>query len=198
MDKYGTEQDPYCYPESGVLRNRLDIRDEKELEDAERELTLLATDAIQFCPPPYDLSYLQAIHRQLFGDLYSWAGEIRSIDIAKGETRFCHTPRIEAEARKLFECLERQSYFTTLPRESLIAAVAEFYGDLNVVHPFREGNGRAQRLLFEHLIINCGYEISWEGLEPQEWIAANVAAYHCDYRPLAAIFHRCIGAVLSG
>ncbi len=74
MDKYGTGQDPYCYPDSRVLRNRLDIRDEEELEDAERELTLLATDAIQFSPPPYDLAYLQAIHRQLFGDLYPWAG----------------------------------------------------------------------------------------------------------------------------
>lgn len=197
MDKYGTGQDPYCYPGSRVLRNRLDIRDEEELEDAERELTLLATDAIQFSPPPYDLAYLQAIHRQLFGDLYPWAGEIRSIDIAKGETRFCHAPRIEAESRKLFENLARQSYFTSLTRESLVTAAAELYGDLNVIHPFRDGNGRAQRLLFEHIVINCGYEISWEGLERQEWLAANVAALYCDYQPMTAIFHRCIGEALS-
>ncbi|TFH86946.1 putative adenosine monophosphate-protein transferase Fic [Billgrantia azerbaijanica] len=197
MDKYGTGQDPYCYPESTTLRNLLDIRDEAELITVERELTLLATDAIQFSPPPYDLAYLQTLHRQLFSDLYPWAGAIRTIDIAKGETRFCHVPRIEAESHKLFDRLAQQDHFTPLPREPLIAAVAELYGDLNVVHPFREGNGRAQRLLFEHIVINCGYEISWEGLERREWLEANVAAYYCDYRPMTAIFRRCIGAPLS-
>lgn len=197
MDKYGTGQDPYCYPESRTLRNRYDICDEAELEIVERELTLLATDAIQFSPPPYDLAYLQALHRQLFGDLFPWAGEIRTIDIVKGETRFCHVPRIEAESHKLFDHLARQNHFTTLAREPLIAAVAELYGDLNVIHPFREGNGRAQRLLFEHIVINCGYEISWEGLGRREWLEANVAAYCCDYRPMTTIFHRCIGEALS-
>lgn len=62
MDKYGTEQDPYCYPDSSTLCNLLDIRDAAELEAAERELTLLATDAIQFSPPPYDLAYLRSLH----------------------------------------------------------------------------------------------------------------------------------------
>lgn len=105
--------------------------------------------------------------------------------------------RIEPEARKLFTRLAQQDHLTTLTREPLIAAVAEFYGDLNVIHPFREGNGRAQRLLFEHIVVNCGYEISWECLDRQEWIDANIAAYHCDYQPLEDIFGRCIGKALA-
>ncbi|WP_217987715.1 hypothetical protein [Halomonas salipaludis] len=71
MDKYGTEQAPYCYPQSTTLRNHLGIINEDELISVERELTLLATDAIQFSPPPYDLAYLQSLHHQLFGDLLS-------------------------------------------------------------------------------------------------------------------------------
>lgn len=78
MDKYGTEQDPYCYPGSPTLRNLLDIRDETELEDVERQLSLLATDTVQFSPPPYDLDYLKALHRQLFGDLYACSSNISS------------------------------------------------------------------------------------------------------------------------
>ncbi|WP_445158460.1 hypothetical protein [Halomonas sp. E14] len=60
-----------------------------------------------------------------------------------------------------------------------------------------DGNGRAQRILFEHLIINCGYEISWAGLDRDEWIRANIAAYYCDYDLMVAVFRQCIGAPLA-
>ncbi|WP_186368572.1 Fic family protein, partial [Yersinia bercovieri] len=63
---------------------------------------------------------------------------------------------------------------------------------LNVIHPFREGNGRAQRLLFEHIIINCGFQISFAGINPDEWIQANIDGYHCRYQRMTALFARCI------
>jgi cell filamentation protein len=197
MDKYGVGQDPYCYDGTNVFKNLLEIRDDAILQEAERELTIIAADGIPFTPPPYDFDYLKTLHRQLFRDLYPWAGEIRTIDISKGDTRFCHCDRIEPEAKKLFAQLVRAAWYTGLERGELIVATAEFYGDLNVLHPFRDGNGRAQRILFEHLIINCGYEISWAGLDRDEWIRANIAAYHCDYAPMVAVFKQCIGAPLT-
>ncbi|SDM27430.1 cell filamentation protein [Modicisalibacter muralis] len=197
MDKYGVGQDPYCYAGTPILRNLLGIRDDPTLEAAERDLTVLTAEEIQFAPPPYELDYLKSLHHQLFSDLYPWAGEIRTIDIAKGETRFCNVQRIEPEAGKLFTRLKRENYFTDLPRDQLVSAVAEFYGDLNVVHPFREGNGRTQRMLFEHLVINVGYEISWEEIQREEWLHANIAAYYCDYDAMIAIFDRCIGQPLD-
>ncbi|MCP1312900.1 MULTISPECIES: putative adenosine monophosphate-protein transferase Fic [unclassified Halomonas] len=197
MDKYGTGQDPYCYPDTAVLRNLLGITDPDELEEAERELSLINADSIEFASPPFDLAYLKHLHRELFGDLYDWAGELRMIDIAKGDTRFCNVHRIVPEAEKLFAYLARQNHFVELERTDLVHACAELYGDLNVIHPFREGNGRAQRLLFEHLIINCGYQISWQTLQRDEWIEANIASYYCHYQPLANIFERCIGAPLA-
>jgi cell filamentation protein len=66
-----------------------------------------------------------------------------------------------------------------------------------MVHPFRDGNGRAQRILFEHLIINAGYEISWWAVEADEWTRANIAAVACDYQPLIDIFERCIGQQIA-
>lgn len=196
MDKYGTGQDPYCYKDTDVLRNKLDIFDTQELEEAERELSLINADRIELSPPPYDFTYLKRLHHQLFHDLYDWAGEVRTIDIAKGNTRFCNVNRIVPEAEKLFTKLAEHSYFTQLKKAGLVSVCAELYAELNAVHPFRDGNGRAQRLFFEHLIINSGYHLSWYPLERNEWVEANVAGYYCDYRPLELIFERCIGTPL--
>jgi cell filamentation protein len=80
-----------------------------------------------------------------------------------------------------------------IDREELIISVAALYGDMNMIHPFRNGNGRAQRILFEHIVINSGFEISWSHIDQEEWINANIASVNCDYSRLKTIFDRCIG-----
>jgi cell filamentation protein len=192
-DKYGMAGDPYCYPGTSILVNLLDLRDERSLNDAERDLSFRSAVVLEFIPPPYDLSYLQSIHRTLFGEVYAWAGELRAVDISKGQTRFCTVGRIVPEAAKLFRGIEDLRWFDGMSRLQLVRHVSEAFGDFNVIHPFREGNGRAQRILFDQLVINAGYEISWEGVDPEAWVAANVAAYQVDYAPLRKIFDRCIG-----
>lgn len=192
MDKYGVGQDTYCYPGTRILRNRLDIVDAGRLSDAERDLSAIAAGRIEFQPAPYDLAYWQGLHRQLFEDVYAWAGMLRSVDIAKEQTRFCTATRIVAEADRLFAQAARNDWFENLPRLELIPAVAELFGELNMIHPFREGNGRAQRVLFDHLIIHTGHMVDWTSVLPDEWKAANISAVHCDYQPLEAIFRRCI------
>ncbi len=84
-----------------------------------------------------------------------------------------------------------------MKRDALVLACAELFGDLNVVHPFREGNGRAQRILFEHIIVNAGYEISWWEVDVQEWTQANIDAVVCDYTALIRVFEKCIGRPIS-
>ena len=91
-DKYGVGQDSYCYPGSTVLRNKLDIRDDSTLNDAEQQLSAVAAATIEFSPPPYNLASLQKIHRTLFSDLYDWAGELRTVGISKQNTRFKTVP----------------------------------------------------------------------------------------------------------
>jgi cell filamentation protein len=126
--------------------------------------------------------------------LYDWAGEIRTVDISKGDTRFCNVARIEPEANKTFDALADRNWLEGLERDALVESVAEYYGDLNVVHPFREGNGRAQRLLFEQIIVNAGFEIDWWHVESDEWLQANIDAVVCNYERLAGIFEKCIGS----
>lgn len=180
-----------------MLRNRLDIHDDILLAKAEREISTLAASEIEFVLPPYDLDYFQRIHRQLFGDIYDWAGDIRTIDISKGDTRFCSAHRIQPEANKLFRTLLELNWFEGMDRMDLVVGAARFYGNLNIIHPFREGNGRAQRLLFEHITINVGYQIDWWQVDEGEWLQANIDAVVCDYRAMIVLFNKCIGNKIS-
>ncbi|MDN0103618.1 Fic/DOC family protein [Yersinia bercovieri] len=191
-DKYGGGPDPYTYPNSQVLINKFGITDDDQFIEMEKDFSELAIMEIEFSPPPYDLLYWRSLHQALFGDIYHWAGELRTIDISKGTSRFCNINRIAPEANRLFNQLARENYLVGLPYDSLIVKLAEYYSDLNVIHPFREGNGRAQRLLFEHIIINCGFQISFAGINPDEWIQANIDGYHCRYQRMTALFARCI------
>ncbi|RIJ09293.1 cell filamentation protein Fic [Pseudomonas sp. 91RF] len=197
VDKYGVGQDPYCYPGTDVLRNLLNIHCEERLQKAERELSEIAISRFHLLPPPYDLSRLQHVHEVLFCDVYDWAGLLRTVNIQKGETFFCTAERILPEAHKIFLSMERSAWFEGLERSDLVVKVAEAYGDLNVIHPFREGNGRAQRILFEHIIINAGFAVDWWLIKDEAWIPANIDAVACDYRGLEAIFDRCIGEKLA-
>lgn len=194
MDKYGETGDSmYCYPDSSVLKNKFDIKDEFLLQEAEREFSELAILHINYQEPPYNLSSLEFIHSRLFSDVYDWAGKLRQVDISKGDTRFCTFSRIEAEANKLFKKLSDQQYFKNLDKSNLIEALADFYCELNVIHPFREGNGRTQRIFFEHLIVYCGYGVDWSLIKDQEeWIQANIHGFYGNLKPLINIFTQCL------
>jgi cell filamentation protein len=192
-DKYGTRSDPACYPGTDVLINKLELRDADLLAEAEAAFAATAAESIEISGPPYDLTYLCRLHRQLFEDVYDWAGEIREVDVSKGQTRFCAATRIAPEADRIFAALTRDGSLVGLDRQDLVRRSAALYDDLNVVHPFREGNGRTLRLFFEHLVLSCGFSISWLGIEADEWISACIAAYSGDGFQLEAIFDRCIG-----
>ena len=179
VDKYGVGQDPYCYPNTKVLINKFGIKDAKILQEAEREITTVALKDICFASPPYNLNYLRNIHYILFSNIYDWAGQLRTVDIAKQETLFCTCSRIEPEANKIFRSLEKKDF---------IKNIAELYADLNMIHPFREGNGRVQRLLFEHIALNCDYIIDWSTVSTETWITANINGVNCDFKLLEKIF----------
>ncbi len=122
---------------------------------------------------------------------------MRTIDISKKDTRFCNVGRVEPEANKIFRQLRADNWLEGVSRSELVQKIAEYYGDLNMIHPFREGNGRTQRMLFEQIIINAGYQIDWSQVEEAEWLQANIDAVICDYRALVAVFERCVGGALA-
>lgn len=118
--------------------------------------------------------------------------QLRTVDISKGGTRFANVSRVEPEADKLFRQLAQENYLVDLPREQFVTRLAHYYCELNVIHPFRDGNGRAQRLLFEVIGINAGYMLDWELISRAEWLEANIAAYNCRLDPLMALLDQAL------
>lgn len=192
MDKYDAGNDHYCYPNTAVLKNKLGITDQKRLEEAEREITKTSIHDIKNSSPPYHLKYLQKLHATLFFELYDWAGQIRDVKISKVDTTFCHPNYIVPEIEKLFKKLEGENYLQDLSYSDFVMKLAEYYADFNAIHPFREGNGRTQRLFFEHLAAHNNYALDLSSIseDQDEWIKANIASFHGEYQHLADIFER--------
>ncbi|BCS47232.1 MULTISPECIES: putative adenosine monophosphate-protein transferase Fic [Pseudomonas] len=192
MDRYDASHDHYCYPGSSVLKNKLNIQDMDDLEAAERDITAITVNRVQYVAPPYSLDNLKQLHHLLFSDLYEWAGNIRSVDISKGGTRFCTCARIEVEASKIFASLQKKNWLGALDKDAFCGGLAEYYCELNMIHPFREGNGRVQRILFEHLALSAGYELDWATVSQEEWVRANIDGVNVNYGPMKDIFERIV------
>lgn len=160
--------DPYVDPRSGVLRNRLGITDEDELRAAEADITAAALFQLEMAPHlgegHFDFVHLRALHVHLFGEIYSWAGRPRTVDIAKGSW-FCLARNIDEFATSVFRELADENYLVGLDRPDLARRVAALYGQLNALHPFREGNGRTQRAFLTALGRLGGWRVRWSELD---------------------------------
>jgi cell filamentation protein len=180
-----TGQDPYVDPASGVLRNLLGIADAGEL--AQVEAALSASRLIDLerrrLQGQYDLDHLRAFHRYILGDVFEWAGELRTVSIAKGSL-FCLPQHLAPAAADVFGRLAAADRLRGLNRDQFIGRTAEFLADVNALHPFREGNGRAQRAFFSQLAHDAGHHIDWIRMDPDRNTAASAAAHRGDLTPL--------------
>jgi cell filamentation protein len=181
--------DPYLDPAAGVLRNRLDISDGATLRVVEADITaaIMLRLSEQTLPGAYDLTHLSSFHREIFGDLYPWAGEIRTVAIAKTDL-FCLPQHIEPYAAEVFGQLADEKQLRDLPRERFVSRLTHFYAEVNALHPFREGNGRTQRAFFSQLARAAGWPIDWTTLDAERNTETSIASLRGDNRPLLAMF----------
>jgi cell filamentation protein len=188
---YEAEPDPYCYPGTSDLINRLGIRDQAALDAFEADVT--AERAAQPLPPGR-LSYrhYRAIHWHLFHDVYSWAGRIRTVRIAKQGSAFCYPEHIDREMRRLFSDLAKQKRFRGLESADFAAHAAHFLAELNAIHPFREGNGRTQLSFLTVLAEHAEHPLAFARLEPATILKAMINSFEGDERPLAALIRQLI------
>lgn len=175
-DKY------YCYPNSNVLINKLNITDADELLKAEREITALKTSQamVNRIEGKFDFEHLKKIHYFLFCDIYKWAGKIRTVNISKGN-QFCRCDYIEEQMDRLLLKLKNENYLKDYSQKELAKRLAYYLSEINVIHPFREGNGRTQRLFIEYLSNNAGYQLNLNKISKNEMLEASVRAYALDY-----------------
>ncbi|EBX8839454.1 putative adenosine monophosphate-protein transferase Fic [Salmonella enterica subsp. enterica serovar Urbana] len=191
-DKFGEGRDPYLYPGLNVMRNRLGIHQAQRLARAAYEMTALRAATIELGPLVRGLPHLCAIHRQLYQDIFDWAGQLREVDIYQGDTRFCHFAYIEKEGNALMQDLEEEGYLVGLAHEKFVERLAHYYCEINVLHPFRLGSGLAQRIFFEQLALHAGYALSWQSIAVETWKQANQSGAMGDLSALQAIFQKAI------
>ena len=166
-----------CYEGTTCLINKLGIRDEKKLEEIEAQITFAKAVMLEETPIDGDFGFehFKKIHEFLLCDLYEWAGKVRSVDISKKRTKFLGSDSIEAIGAKCFARV-KDGYFENLPFDEFVKRIAEFYNDVNYIHPFREGNGRAQRIYFTQLIRHYGYDINFADVDTDELMIATIQA----------------------
>ncbi|WFA08445.1 Fic family protein [Tissierella sp. Yu-01] len=179
----------YCYPNSFVLRNKFNITNSEQLNIAELEYTSLSIAEIKDKPIKgvFNLKHLQNIHKHIFRDIYDWAGELRTVNISKGN-QFCNYMYIVENAEKIYSKLKEEGYLIGLDSKNIYNKLAYYLGELNVLHPFREGNGRVQRVMIEYLAKVAGYTIDFSNISDIEMIEASVDAFNCDYDKMIKIF----------
>lgn len=136
----------------------------------------------------FDLNHLQKIHRFIFEDIYSWADELRCVNIAKGN-QFCLCQHLEIYAADLFNKLKAENYLIG-SNENIAHRLAYYLSEINVLHPFREGNGRTQRLFIEYLAENAGYRVDFSNVSAREMIVASANSFACEYDAINAMFER--------
>ncbi|HIU77107.1 MAG TPA: Fic family protein [Candidatus Pelethocola excrementipullorum] len=188
MDKYyyEFEQDSiYCYPDSFILKNKLNIREQDVLEEAERNITALRI--LELKEKPFkgvlNFKYLQKLHKYIFGDIYSWAGKLRSVNITKGNM-FCDCKFIVQMADEIFEQLKHENYLKMCSEEDMPERLAYYLSEINALHSFREGNGRTQRLFIEILAENAGYEVDFSNVSAEEMIEASAESFIRQYEKM--------------
>ncbi|MGB9154539.1 MAG: Fic family protein [Alphaproteobacteria bacterium] len=181
--------DRYIDAETGVLKNRLGITSEAELEKAEADFASARSYELSQHPlkGQFDLDHLKAIHGYMFKDLYEWAGQCRDIEIAKGDNFFAHHIHIEAAAKSVFDGLAKENRLVGLSKADFCDRAAFYLGEINALHPFREGNGRAQREFISQLAYTNGYYIEWKNISQDEMVQASIASFkHGDCSKFAA------------
>lgn len=171
----------YCYPPDYlVLKNKPGLKDASALNRFERRSAVQRQ--MEGVPEgDFDLAHLRAIHRHLFQDVYDWAGELRTVEIAKGGNQFQFRRFIETGMADVHRRLAEGDHLKNLTPGDFAERAAEIIGDVNYVHPFREGNGRTQALYLEQLARNAGHLFDLRRIAKESWLAASKAAHSRNY-----------------
>jgi cell filamentation protein len=183
LDGYEAIDDPYAYKGSTCLKNRLGLRDPDVLQAFELEMSSLRA-AEPLPTGGFGPAHYKRVHWHIFRDVYTWAGRYRTVRTAKGGNWFCFPEYIGSQMDLLFARLQTPSFLPSVDGEAFISEAAIFLSELNAIHPFREGNGRAQ-LTFVHLIaLRAGHPMQLGRIKPQTFLPAMIQSFDGDLAAL--------------
>lgn len=193
-------QSRYTYDGTEILINKEDIRNEKELEIFERQVTLNRLTELEIKPVKgrFDTKHMCDIHQYIFQDIYltdkelkalskkqkgltdkkALLGKLRDEDIMKGSFRFASARFIGIGAEELFGKLKSENYLGELDFESFTERLAFYMAEINVLHIFREGNGRSTREFIRELAAYNGYQLDYSNLCERELLQASIKSVY--------------------
>ena len=185
--------DRYTYPGSHVLANLHGYHDPDLWKAAERRVVHahLADLVERPISGSFDLRHLQAIHAYLVQGFYSWGGQLRATDTGPGGTGIahCRPEFIVAEANRIFTALADQEWLRDRDRDAFSRGLAWAWGELTVVHPFRDVNTRSQFAFFNQLAAEAGWLIDWTRIDSHLFGYARTVAIFADERGIDALLH---------
>ena len=191
-DVYTTVQSVYCYKDTNVLKNKLNIKDSDILKEAEEEIT--AIKQMQLLKEPirgnFSKTHLIKIHKFIFEDIYSFAGRIRRESISKAETVFYPPELIDRELDKLFEKIKSNNFLNETDTQKKLDNLAYVMAELNIIHPFREGNGRTIREFVRVMAKHIGININWGNINKEDLLRASIQSVD-NYKILINILKKC-------
>ncbi|ARN83965.1 Fic/DOC family protein [Methylocystis bryophila] len=186
---YDAFDDPYCYKNTNVLKNKLGLRHPKLLESFELEMTTLRANE----PLPRgncDARHYRSVHYHLFQDVYRWAGKYRTVRTSKGGNPFCFPENIPATMDHLFAGLRESGALSTSDSNRFVCEIANFLAELNAIHAFREGNGRCQLAFVAVLGERAGFPFDFARVERETFLPAMIESYAGNLHPLTQELRR--------
>ena len=193
MSRYDAD-DIYCIPGTAVLKNKAGITDQDQLDEYEGDFT--AIRLLELAQNPiegsFDLAHICKIHQHLFQDVYEWAGEVRSVDIIRGDSRFCNVRHIQSYSNTVFSALAAEKYLVNLEPKVFANRLAHYLSEINAIHPFREGNGRVQRLFISQLAEHAGYSLDYSALDQAAFYPVMQESFYGNVQPLAGLIFKII------
>ena len=193
MSRYDAD-DVYCIPGTAVLKNKAGITDQDQLDEYEGDFTAIRILELTQNPDEgsFDLAHLCKIHQYLFQDVYEWAGEVRTVDIIRGDSRFCNVRHIQSYSNTVFSALAAEKYLVNLKPKVFANRLAHYLSEINAIHPFREGNGRVQRLFISQLAKQTGYSLDYSALDQAELYPVMQESFLGNVKPLADLIFKII------
>lgn len=192
-DVYAVAGSRYCYSDTGVLKNRFGLRDPEQLKRVEADISAIRQNDLLEHPIAgrFTVAHLCAVHRYLFGDVYPFAGRFRQEDIMKGTTRFMAHQQIDQKLKKLLKELHSEKLLRNLQDVKFYQRAAYYFAELNYIHPFREGNGRATREFLRQLFLLNGYEVDWGAVSVDLFLHAMEESVY-DTAELVCVLQECL------
>ncbi|ALE03015.1 BID domain-containing T4SS effector [Bartonella ancashensis] len=196
----------YFYPNTNILKNKYKIKSsvllkEKYLHDAKQAATDLRFEPL---PKNFDSSYLKYIHKRLFGNAFEWAGYTRDVSFAFADNTvaqmslmykrdfsapFATSEEIHTGLQNLDKEIADKNNLKDLSREEFISYAAPLFARLNYLHPFREGNGHAQRMFFERLAKAAGHNLDFSlATKARMDFSCSQAMKHNNLEPMQHMF----------